>query len=899
MRDPVYQTQTYSPTVQPPKRKPTRAAQACDSCRTLKAKCDEQRPCSSCKEKNTQCVYRDPPPKQYDKTTSDILEGLMRIEKTMGTLYSKISRVEKALIANVPQAEAALKEEPQEGALDEVVVPTAPIAEYAPRPSISSDTQIPLASASPYSVTTAQPQRLLERTEPEEETEDEEDGGDPIPPGQPSIPVNHTTGAARLLLVAPIAEMAKDVIRTEKIKNEKYPMIQEERRGLIRLFGKGEGLDLAQGYDKDPLNDHGSDTTPSDSHSEVSSPAGEEWGQLGGLTPPGSGGVIEVRRGGISQDGMPPLDRETVLDLVKSYMENMNIMHPILIPRRVDALVESFLKSIPESQPKHKSVSALFAANPDSPGQKRKRSPGLGEQFEGGIKVSDYKPGHPFRSISTALVLLILALGKICRHTSRIPDVVPDREHDAYSSPHARNGHVSSSLQSSPIMSTASSGLPSPQDGGERLYPRSRPSSVEPYARTPLEGVSGYPQRTSSKLKNLDVIPGLAYFALATDIIGNQIGGNSLQHVHVNILAGLYHGQLARVLESHAYIHQACRSLQVILRPKLERFRRLKQSMHAVPVKDNPLIFAFWTCLQLESDIVAELPCPHSGILTFEDDMPGPNLQAAANIDQIHPRVLESYAAQLFLRKHLNQLHNMFYKPDDGSQFPLVFSGNNRTHFPTIQAVEESLKSMNVYAPNMGWNEEDPPADEILGARLRAKYYGAQVITYRNFLLKILEHSAAKKNSVPSQQVSSDFKHGIVVPKISTDEIPAQVLEYAKSCIQALVKSTTAFHGLPQDKRLIVTNVWGTAHAQWGNMLTLQAVYCDPILKEFIDPKLLASLLRKTIRFLRQVAQPSSALWTDIKILEHTGIKNGLLSPKGTDESMTSSFSGDVPMAEH
>lgn len=67
MREQVYPGQAYSPTVAAPKRKPTRAAQACDSCRTLKAKCDEQRPCSSCKEKNTPCVYRDPPPKQYVK----------------------------------------------------------------------------------------------------------------------------------------------------------------------------------------------------------------------------------------------------------------------------------------------------------------------------------------------------------------------------------------------------------------------------------------------------------------------------------------------------------------------------------------------------------------------------------------------------------------------------------------------------------------------------------------------------------------------------------------------------------------------------------------------------------------------------------------------------------------
>ena len=71
--------------------------------------------------------------------------------------------------------------------------------------------------------------------------------------------------------------------------------------------------------------------------------------------------------------------------------------------------------------------------------------------------------------------------------------------------------------------------------------------------------------------------------------------------------------------------------------------------------------------LTIYSDIVAELPCPHSGILTYEDDMPGPNLQAASDIDGFDPFIIESYSAQLFLRKHLNQLHNMFYKPENGN----------------------------------------------------------------------------------------------------------------------------------------------------------------------------------------------------------------------------------------
>lgn len=45
--------------------------------------------------------------------------------------------------------------------------------------------------------------------------------------------------------------------------------------------------------------------------------------------------------------------------------------------------------------------------------------------------------------------------------------------------------------------------------------------------------------------------------------------------------------------------------------------------------------------------------------------MPSPNIVEAVKegFDQM---VLLSYQGQLYLRKHLNQLHNMFYKPDNG-----------------------------------------------------------------------------------------------------------------------------------------------------------------------------------------------------------------------------------------
>jgi hypothetical protein len=43
--------------------------------------------------------------------------------------------------------------------------------------------------------------------------------------------------------------------------------------------------------------------------------------------------------------------------------------------------------------------------------------------------------------------------------------------------------------------------------------------------------------------------------------------------------------------------------------------------------------------------------------------MPPPNLQAAS-ADGITNIVLQSYSAQLYLRKHLNMLHAMFYNPE-------------------------------------------------------------------------------------------------------------------------------------------------------------------------------------------------------------------------------------------
>ena len=162
-----------------------------------------------------------------------------------------------------------------------------------------------------------------------------------------------------------------------------------------------------------------------------------------------------------------------------------------------------------------------------------------------------------------------------------------------------------------------------------------------------------------------------------------------------------------------------------------------------------------------------------------------------------------------------------------------MFSSRRPPPFKTIDASLENLEAIKRSLSGNYWEESDLPANDILRARFRAKYYGAKVITYRPFLEMVLEHSAKQKAKLRArslqesplprnhQPFGEQYKDNIDVPRINDDATRLEdiddplIKEYARSGIHALIKSTTAFHGLgkPGEDRLIVTNVWGTAHA--------------------------------------------------------------------------------------
>lgn len=150
----------------------------------------------------------------------------------------------------------------------------------------------------------------------------------------------------------------------------------------------------------------------------------------------------------------------------------------------------------------------------------------------------------------------------------------------------------------------------------------------------------------------------------------------------------------------------------------------------------------------------------------------------------------------------------------------------------------------------MKWSDRDPPSSDINTARMRAKYYGARYIIHRPLLYHALHYTSTQtdpkaSNTVDSpagslgqqgsksQQVSPSMSHsqratsmsrwssdmGVPSrypriepwPGVPYSELSSKLKRACKICIESAILSTEAFDGIKG--RLIVTNIFGTAHA--------------------------------------------------------------------------------------
>ena len=117
----------------------------------------------------------------------------------------------------------------------------------------------------------------------------------------------------------------------------------------------------------------------------------------------------------------------------------------------------------------------------------------------------------------------------------------------------------------------------------------------------------------------------------------------------------------------------------------------------------------------------------------------------------------------------------------------------------------------------LAWSDNDPPASDILSARLRAKYWGARYVVNRPFLDYALHIMAHVRNGKKVADVARDV-HGNPRDKAEIHLFEAieglgetEIWQACRRCIEAAMQSTIALDEVPP--RLVVTNIHGTAHA--------------------------------------------------------------------------------------
>lgn len=410
----------------------------------------------------------------------------------------------------------------------------------------------------------------------------ESTGSDPVAAQTNEIYIAHNTAAQKLFRWRSIKQLLR---QSSKLgfsdRAEGYVMDFEINKGVLRIYGKGRqqreagvGSPMsAAGASPASSNVSGTADENSTASSPASSPSDSLWGT--GFTAADTRPYSDV--GGLGPDNTLKLEGKTMTRLLQSYLDNMHILHPFLDQRELTRMVEHFKRRHnPHDASCNKAgftvpVNANFGPGRDphailNRAQKRKHSDG---QFYGALGESSLaqSPMSPKllleRSPETALILLVMALGKICECRAPLPGPVPDNlketaNHTAHSySP--SGGQIDSPpppysqpMRHSPSASshsTASTSAPSPMSAGRLAgsSPRSSVGELSPGAR------------------NIDVIPGLAYYAQATDILGNLTGFQELIYAQCCLLAGLYAGQLANTLESLTWIQTASRICRLLV----------------------------------------------------------------------------------------------------------------------------------------------------------------------------------------------------------------------------------------------------------------------------------------------------------------------------------------------
>ncbi|KAF2656022.1 C6 zinc finger domain-containing protein [Lophiostoma macrostomum CBS 122681] len=223
--------------------------------------------------------------------------------------------------------------------------------------------------------------------------------------------------------------------------------------------------------------------------------------------------------------------------------------------------------------------------------------------------------------------------------------------------------------------------------------------------------------------------PGLAYFAAAWALLPSLMTRNNMLAAQCQILAAAYLVYLVRPVEAWNILSGASMKLQLLLSAP----GRLS------PAEEELSKRVYWNAAMIESDLLAELDLPHSGIEQFEDTFTLPTGFEDVGADALGRDELWYFLAEIALRRLLNRVSSMLYiRTPLYSKTPAAASIAQLD--PLVAELDYQLNQW--YAglpPAMQFPLDRVPLQNSVQTVLRLRYFACRTIIFRPYILLVLQ----------------------------------------------------------------------------------------------------------------------------------------------------------------
>ncbi|KFH42960.1 Quinic acid utilization activator-like protein [Hapsidospora chrysogenum ATCC 11550] len=220
--------------------------------------------------------------------------------------------------------------------------------------------------------------------------------------------------------------------------------------------------------------------------------------------------------------------------------------------------------------------------------------------------------------------------------------------------------------------------------------------------------------------------PGMQYFTAAWSLLPGMMTSNTVLAAQCHLLAAAYLFYLVRPMEAWNLLCSTSTKLQLLL-----------MTPNRVPANQKELVERiYWNALLFESDLLAELDLPHSGVVQFEDNVGLPCGFESEEGEGVGRDELWYFLAEIALRRLLNRVSQ------------LIYSKESMTSTSSLEPVVAELDYQLTQ-----WYESLPLPLQFPFTRtvlqdpvqtvLRLRFFACRTIIYRPYILAVLDNEQA------------------------------------------------------------------------------------------------------------------------------------------------------------